>query len=86
MNTATHIRDLSNFTGQAALYRMEPPHEEHEFVIVSAVSHPIIGVETYIFAADSSGAVTGWSELPGSFKGAMDHDRALNGAGYEVAP
>lgn len=60
-----------------------------DLVIVSAV--PFVGTdgpETYIFAArkaDSGGIeIASWTELPGSFRGGMDHAEALRGAGYEV--
>ena len=35
--------------------------------------------ETYIFACDSEGRVSDWTELPGSFQGGTDHQRAING-------
>lgn len=41
------------------------------------------GAETFIFAADEKGNVTRWVELRGSFKGELDHDKALRNAGYE---
>jgi hypothetical protein len=74
--------------GDANLYRVDPPmaYEDGttEYVIVSAVIAPYSGPETYIFPATESGEVIDWLELPGSFKGGMDHDEALRGAGYEV--
>lgn len=56
-----------------------------DFVVASAVDVPIQGCpETYLFPANSEGAVLSWLELPGSFKGERDHRRALVDAGYEV--
>ena len=34
--------------------------------------------------ADERGNVLDWGELPGSFQGYVDHEEALNCAGYEV--
>lgn len=38
--------------------------------------------ETYIFAADAMGNIVDFTDLPGSFQGALDHQAALRGAGY----
>lgn len=96
---AYKIRDLDNFTGDAALYRVEPPmrgwtDEDGPFslVVVSATNVPYSGPETYIFGAtdgadadDFEGCVIAdWCELDGSFRGALDHERALLNAGYVV--
>ena len=67
------------------------------FVIVSAVfkdfsNHPLEsllatpddGNETYIFPASKDGDVLDWIKLPGSFKGALDHARALRDAGFTI--
>lgn len=53
-------------------------------VVVSANNVPFGGPETYIFPSDADGNVEDWLELPGSFKGGMDHAEALANAGYEV--
>lgn len=83
---------LDGFTGDARLYKLEPPIEQkdwdgtlvatHEFVVVSAVSVPFTGPETYIFPADAGGNVVDWGELDGSARGHMDHSLALSDAGY----
>ncbi len=39
-------------------------------------------VETYIFRTTRLGKVLRWEELPGSFKGGMDHRKALMRMGY----
>lgn len=89
IGTARLVKDrLPNFTGHANLYRLNPPMEcengTFEYVVVSATMVYPLGPETYIFAADSKGQVTDWGELPGSFRGALDHRAALAGAGYVV--
>ncbi len=90
---ATRLRTLPDWHGDAALYELDPPMAaetwrgpvERRYVIVSAINHP--DIETYIFGCDADGAnVDYYSELEGSFQGGCDHVRALNGAGYEVAP
>lgn len=94
---AHKIKRLEDFKGEAWLFRMEPPHEGHEHVVVSAVTPKPTGIpaidtlpgildpETLIFPTNPDGQVTSWTELPGSFLGAMDIPRALRNAGYEVA-
>jgi hypothetical protein len=60
-----------------------------EYVIVSAVV-AYSGPETYIFPARTSTERPGGFEsinsleLPGSFRGSLDHAQALNNAGYRV--
>ena len=45
------------------------------------------GPETVIFAAYEDGDVATMEvDLPGGFRGAMDHAQALRNAGYEIAP
>lgn len=96
MNVATFIRRLDGFTGDARLYRCEPPMayranwddetDSHaEFVIVSGTVAMFSGPETYIFPANEKGEVVGWGELDGSFRGGIDHSRALADAGYSAA-
>jgi hypothetical protein len=94
MNIAHKIKSLDNFRGEAFLFRMEPPLESYDYVVVSAINPKIMeGMgqfkdlfqpETYIFGARPDGTVLAWEELPGSFQGAMDIPRALAQAGYEI--
>lgn len=79
------------FQTDAKWYRVDPPMTDYgsdepiRHVIVSASNHPKYGIyETYIFPCDSTGKLTGWGELPGSFRGGLDHEQALRNAGYEV--
>lgn len=76
------------------LYRLEPPigyttygHNDEEsktseYVIVSGANIMFSGPETYIFPADSDGNVTSWGELSGSFRGAINHQKSIENAGY----
>jgi hypothetical protein len=93
MGKATFVRQVNGFTGEARLYRLDPPlsgdysDEQHsyEYVIVSATVVLFSGPETYIFPATEAGVITSWGELPGSFQGALDHEAALARAGYELS-
>ncbi len=87
--TATEVplKEPEAWTGTAKLYRLSRPYEVRDwddevkmtvsYVIVSAVVALFSGPETYIFPADEKGEVVSWGELPGSFKGGLDHNFAL---------
>jgi len=91
---AWKVKDVSDkFKGEAWLYRVEPPapygwsgEEKTEYLVASAVSMPFgtLTPETFIFPADATGKVLDWGELPGSFRGEMDCDRAIREAGYTI--
>jgi hypothetical protein len=83
MKKATLVKTLDGFNGDARLYRVDPPLEGNEFVVVSAV-FAYSGPETYIFPSDADGEVVSWSELEGSFNDGIGHKEALNNAGYVV--
>lgn len=86
MANARFIKDIEGWRGDARLYHVEPPLDGYDYVIVSAVPSwfDTMRPETYIFPANENGEEINMSELSGSFKGDMDHARALRGAGYEV--
>jgi len=91
--TATLVRRLDSFSGDAALYRLSSPivyerwntgseafvELEADTVIVSAVNVRLSGPETYVFKAGTCGCILEWCELPGSYRGGLSHARALNG-------
>ena len=79
--TAEFVTDLA---GDARLYKVKPKMGKFTYVVVSAAVVPFSGPETYIFGANKDGEVTEWGELDGSYRGGLDHDRALKNAGYEV--
>ena len=92
MNQATLLKRLPAVpsgtpvvgTANQGLFRCDPPLAGHEFVVASA--NTVCGrPETYLFPADESGQITGWSELPGSLKDTLDWGDAFGSAGYEVA-
>jgi hypothetical protein len=82
------------WNGEARCYRLDPPLESDnlesgvidivEYVIVSATIAPMTGPETYIFAADENARILDWMELEGSYRGGLDHELALENAGYTV--
>ena len=78
---ATFVKSVEG-QGHKALYKLNPPLEGHEFVVVSSVHAMFTGPETYIFPADKNGKVTNWGELPGSYRGGLNHIKALEDAGY----
>lgn len=91
MKTAKKI--LEKVSGSGAkqhLYELSEPltsydgAEQYKYVIVSAVTVPYSGPETYIFGADEYGNVLDFFELPGSFRGSLHHKEALKNAGYKV--
>lgn len=93
MKTATYIKDLERFTGEAKLYELSEEIKLYDwndklkgttkFVVVSATNVLFSGFETYIFPANEDGNVTDWGELSGSYRGGLDHDVALNGLGFK---
>ena len=93
MKTAKYLGVPEDFRGDARAYELDPPltyddgRHSTSLVIVSAAYVPYSGPETYIFAAKRVGDVVDvadWMELPGSFRGGLDHEAALENAGYEV--
>lgn len=96
MKVATELRKLTGFEGNAWLFKLSEPvdydynyntkqyEKSTNYVVVSAVDVMFSGPETYIFPANEDGKVINWSELEGSFKGGLDHLKALGNAGYEV--
>jgi len=100
MDKATFVKDLDGWTGTAKLYKLskpigwgsswddegneQSPENSTEFVIVSATVAMFSGAETYIFPADENGNCLSFGELDGSYRGGLNHEAALNGAGYQV--
>jgi hypothetical protein len=87
--TATFVKQR-NAQGEGRVYRVDPPIANYkgdafDHVWVSAADVPFSGPETYIFGSDADGKVLDWCELDGSFRGGLDHEEALRGAGYEVS-
>lgn len=88
--TATFVKDLTDFTGEAKLWKLSEEiayddGEKTEHVITSATDAMFSGPETYIFLATPEGEVISYSELPGSFRGGLNHHEAISGAGWRIA-
>jgi len=71
---------LSGFQGDARLYWIVGTED---YIVVSGVFGLYVP-ETYIFSSDRNGAILSWDELPGSFQGSVDHERALREGGYDL--
>ena len=87
--SAVAVKNIKEARGRACLYRLSEPHVGYEYVVVSAAKdhkdtyNNIVG-ETFIFGSDETGKVKSFLELPGSYKGGLDHQKALNDAGYDI--
>lgn len=79
---ATFIKQLTGWRGDARLYKLE----DGRHVVVSGIqpAFDTMQPETFIVSADENGKVLDWLELPGSFRGAVDHARALDRAGFTI--
>jgi hypothetical protein len=90
--TATFVRDVHN-DGPAShkLWHVDPPIPDYEgnptsYVITSAVnaSGYDSGPETLIFAADADGNIKDFMDLEGSYRGELNHERAIREAGWKM--
>lgn len=95
MKTAKLIKEnLPDYSSKANLYELSEEMKLHlsvkkgfifsKYVVVSAAVAMFGGPETYIFLSDSEGKILQWCECEGSFKGELDHNQALENAGYDV--
>jgi len=76
---ATQIPNDSN---SKDLFHVDPPIEEHEYVISSVGG--LVSVETYLFPSNESGEIVDWMELKGSQRGVADTTKPLRDLGYEI--
>jgi hypothetical protein len=87
---AVFVKDIKDWISNAKLFKLDSKvyydkggkQKQTQYVIVSAVIAE--GPETYIFPADRNGKCLNWGELNGSFKGGLDHKKALNGLGFKI--
>ena len=86
MKSAIAIKNVKETQGKACLYELSEPLRGYEYVIVSAVKSRLTDIdgETLIFGSDETGKIKSFLELPGSYNGGMDHQKALNDAGYDI--
>lgn len=94
MKTAKFIKQIEPAAGDMRLYKLSEPvkvndwedePETTEYVAVSAVIAAFTGPETYIFPANGEGKITEWGEMEGSYRGGLNHARALEGLGFVIA-
>ena len=71
-----------DFSGDAAVYEMDPPFEGHQFVVVSGVRNQYAH-ETMLFASDKDGKVTKWADLH-CVRNTQSHQEVLSGLGYTI--
>jgi len=89
LKSAIAVKNIKEAKGRACLYRLSEPLVGYEYVVVSAARdhkdsyNNMIG-ETFIFGSDQTGKIKSFLELPGSYKGGLDHQKALNDAGYDI--
>ena len=84
MNTATKVKNLRRWSGEATVYRLDPPYRGEEYVVVSSVHLPKSPwkEETMIFASTGAGEVPSYSDL--AMVKEYSHAAALAVIGYEV--
>jgi hypothetical protein len=83
--TAREIRNIKGWTGDARLYELSVPLEGFIKVVVSATNTVFGSPETSIFGCNSEcgeNLDVDFGELPGSIRGALDHEGTLASAGY----
>ena len=87
--SAVAVKSIQEAKGAACLYKLSEPLGGYEYVVVSAARdatdkfNNLVG-ETFIFGSDETGKIKSFIELPGSYKGGLDHQKALNDAGYDI--
>ncbi len=84
MKKARFIKDLP-ITGSGAVQKLYQIHDGVEIthIVASAVVAFRSEPETYLFAANAQGDITGWTELPGSQRGTLDIESVV-GAQYDL--
>lgn len=85
MLTATYVKDLEGWRGEAKLYNISEgityDEDKHtNYIVISAVERfeYLYIHETCIFPSDLDGNILDWGELPGSQKNTTDHDLVLS--------
>lgn len=66
------------------LWEVLPRIDGHKFVITSVSNVQFSGPETYMFAADEKGNIVDWCELPGSYRGDLNHEKCFEEIGYKI--
>lgn len=90
MITATFIKDIVGQRASQKLWHLSQgvpfgwgePMQLTEYVITSATNVIFSGDETYMFPANADGDITNWVEMDGSYRGDLNHERAIRKAGW----
>lgn len=78
--TARRIKDTNH---RQVLWEVCPPLCGYGFIVTSQYEDTF-DMETYIFPSDPEGKIIDWGELPGSYKGGLDHNMCIEKAGYRI--
>lgn len=84
MNTNRTARKIKNVNSHQILWEVLPRIEGYKFVITSTSKVQFTGPETYMFAADEKGNIIDWGELPGSYRGELNHEKCFEEIGYKI--
>ena len=77
-----HENGLGTLVNQK-LFKLNTPLDGYTFVVTSGAY--VFGIpETYIFGTDENGKIANWGELTGSFRGSINHSKAIKDAGYKI--
>jgi len=76
------LRDVIGWGGPSKLWKCSdyylcPKAGQIGWFVVSCALDQKGRRRTYLFAVDESGDTLDWNELPGSFEGDLDHERAV---------
>lgn len=95
LGVAVHVKDLPDMIGEAAVYRMHPPHvcedplsarsTSHEYVVISAMRFGFSGIEETLLFPSGGDKVTDWGELPGSLYDTFGHQAVADNINYTLA-
>jgi len=85
MNTNRTARKIKDVNNHQILWEVLPRIEGNKYVITSTSNVQFTGPETYMFAADEKGNIIDWGELPGSYRGKLDHKKCFESIGYSTS-
>ena len=84
MNTNRTARKIKDVNNHQILWEVLPRIEGNKYVITSTSNVQFTGPETYMFAADEKGNIINWGELPGSYRGELNHQKCFENINYQI--
>lgn len=84
MNTNRTARKIKDVNSHQILWEVLPRIDGHKYVITSVSNVQFTGPETYMFAADEKGNIINWGELPGSYRGELNHQKCFENLDYKI--